>query len=142
MPFFLPRDCSIDLATPYWLLAALALLIVAALALMIQAVMLWRREGRVEAAWWSRLPLALPLLWAGICALLAAQAFGFYRDVTTPLICVPGELCSFKGLCMPVAELGTMTHFALVVAALMLGLGWLARYRFTLRNQRRARNVL
>jgi hypothetical protein len=39
-PFFLPRDSSIDLATPYWLLAALALLIVAALALVVAALLL------------------------------------------------------------------------------------------------------
>lgn len=134
MDFFLPRDCSIDLATPYWLLAAITLLIAATVALLIEVVILWRREGRRGAAWWRRLPLALPLLWAGICALLATQAFGYYRDVTTPLVCGPGQLCSFKGACIPVAELGSMAQFALVVAALMLGVGWLAQSRLTRRN--------
>jgi hypothetical protein len=140
MPFFQPHDCSIDLATPYWLLAALALLIVAALALVIQAILLWRRVGRVDATWWmrwwARTPLALPLLWAAICALLAAQAFGFYRLVTTPSQCGPGSLCSYKGICIPVAQVGDMTQFALVVAALLLGAGWLALARLSRRIQR------
>lgn len=136
MPFFLPYDCSIDLATPYWLLAALALLLVAALALVVQSVTLWRRESQVGAAWWRRLPLALPLLWAAICALLATQAYSFYRDVTTPLVCGPTEICSFKGICMPAAELGSVTEFALVVAALLLGVGWLALTRLKRRIQR------
>jgi hypothetical protein len=136
MPFFLPRDCSIDLATPYWLLAALALLIVAALALVVQSVTLWRRESQVGATRWARLPLALPLLWAAICGLLAVQAYGFYRDVTTPLVCGPTEICNFKGLCMPAAELGSFTEFALVAAALLLGVGWLALVRLKRRIQR------
>jgi len=139
MLFFQPHDCSIDYATPYWLLAALALLIVAALALVIQAILLWWRVGRVDATWWtrwwSRIPLALPLLWAAICALLAAQAYGFYRDVTTPLVCGPDMPCSLKGLCFSTAQVGDMTQFALVVAALFLGLGWLALVRLHHRIQ-------
>ena len=47
MGFILPHDCSIDLATPYWLLAALTLLIAATVALLIEVVILWRREGRM-----------------------------------------------------------------------------------------------
>ena len=136
MPFFLPRDCSIDLATPYWLLAALALLIVATLALVGQSVTLWRRENRAGAAWWARLPLALPLFWAVICGLLAVQAYEFYRDVTTPLVCGPTEICSYRGLCIPAAELGSVTQFALVVAMLLLGVGWLALVRRKRRIQR------
>lgn len=136
MDFFLPRDCSIDLATPYWLLAALTLLIAATVALMIEVVILWRREGRRGAAWRRRLPLALPLLWAGICALLATQAFSYYRNMTTPLVCGPEQLCSFKGACISVAELGSWAQLALAVAALMLGVGWLAQSRLTLRNAR------
>ena len=136
MGFILPHDCSIDLATPYWLLAALTLLIAATVALLIEVVILWRREGRMGAVWRRRLPLALPLLWATLCALLATQAFGYYRDVTTPLVCGPEQLCSFKGACIPVAELGSMAQLALVVAALMLGVGWLAQSRLTRRNAR------
>ncbi len=135
MLFFQPRDCSIDLATPYWLLAALALLAVAALALVIQVVAIWRRVGRVDATWWtgwwSRIPLALPLLWAVLCALLAAQAYGFYRAVTTPLNCEPDAPCSLKGLCFSTAQVGDMTLFALVVAALLLSAGWLALARLS-----------
>jgi hypothetical protein len=140
MPFFQPHDCSIDYATPYWLLAALTLLIVATLALVIQAVTLWRRVGRADTVWWtrwwSRIPLALSLLWAAICALLAAQAYGFYRDVTTPLVCGPVGMCSYKGICIPVAQVGGVTQFALVVAALLLGAGWLALSRLSRRIQR------
>lgn len=136
MGFILPHDCSIDLATPYWLLAALTLLIAATVALLIEVVILWRREGRMGAVWRRRLPLALPLLWATLCALLATQAFGYYRDVTTPLVCGPEQLCSFKGACIPVAELGSGAQLALVVAALMLGVGWLAQSRLTRRNAR------
>ena len=139
MPFFQPHDCSIDYATPYWLLAALALLTLATLALVIQAVLLWRRVGRADTAWWtrwwSRIPLALPLLWAAVCALLAAQAYGFYRDVTAPLVCGPDTPCSLKGLCFSTAQLGDMTQFTLVVAALLLGAGWLALVRLHRRIQ-------
>lgn len=139
MPLFQPHDCSIDFATPYWLLAALALLIAAAIVLLFQVVAIWRRVGRVDMTWWtrwwSRIPLALPLLWAALCALLASQAYGFYRVVTTPLDCGPDTPCSLKGLCFSTAQLGSMTRVALVVAALLLGLGWLALARLSRRIQ-------
>ena len=136
MDFFMPKDCSIDLATPYWLLAALALLAVAGIALLAQVVMLWRREAQTGVARWGRLPLALPILWAMVCGLLATEAFGYYRDVTTPLDCGPVGMCSFKGLCTAAAELGSVTQFALVVAVVMLGIGWLALSRFARRIER------
>ncbi len=137
MDFFMPRDCSIDLATPYWLLAALALLAVAGIALLAQVVMLWRRVTRAGVARWGRLPLAFPVLWAAVCGLLAAQAFSYRRDVTTPLDCGPVGMCSFRGLCIAAAELGSVTQFALLVAVLMLGLGWLALSRFVRRYEAR-----
>ena len=56
MDFFMPKDCSIDLVTPYWLLAALALLALAGVALLAQVVMLWRREARAGVTRWGRLP--------------------------------------------------------------------------------------
>ena len=136
MDFFMPKDCSIDLVTPYWLLAALALLALAGVALLAQVVMLWRREVQAGRARWGRLLLALPILWAVLCGLLAAQAFSYYRDVTTPLDCGPVGMCSYKGLCTSAAELGSVAQFALVVAVVMLGLGWLALSRFARRIER------
>jgi hypothetical protein len=136
MDFFIPKDCSIDLVTPYWLLAALALLTVAGVALLAQVVMLWRREVRAGVVRWGRLPLALPILWAIVCGLLAAQAFSYYRDVATPLDCGPVGICSFKGLCFLAADLGVETQFTLVVAAVMVGMGWFALSRFARRIER------
>jgi hypothetical protein len=107
MDFFIPKDCSIDLVTPYWLLAALALLTVAGVALLAQVVMLWRREVRAGVARWGRLPLALPILWAIVC-----------------------------GLCFLAADLGVETQFTLVVAAVMVGMGWFALSRFARRIER------
>ena len=133
MSFFMPFDCSIDLATPYWLLAALALLSVAALALVIQAILIWRRGGRAGVAWWRRLPLALPLLWAVVCVLYATQTYSFYRVVTTPFDCGRVGIRSLKGLCMSTAQFGDITKAALVVAALILGVGWLALARLNRR---------
>lgn len=135
MPFFQPHDCSIDLATPYWLLAALALLALAALALVIQAIILLQRVRHVGAAWWSHLLVTLELLWAGICSWYLGMAYNYYRQVTTPSQCGPGSLCSYKGICIPVAQVGDMTQFALVVAALLLGAGWLALVRLSYRIQ-------
>lgn len=128
--FFIPGDCSIDWATPAWLLAAMVALTLAGIALVAQVVMLWRR-GR--AGWWRRLPLAAPTLWAAICGFLALQAWSFYRDVTTPFVCPPGEICDFKGLCILVGSLGMETQFALIVAIVALGLGWFALARSTRR---------
>ena len=136
MDFFMPKDCSIDLVTPYWLLAALALLALAGVALLAQVVMLWRREARAGVTRWGRLPLALPILWAVVCGLLAAQAFSYYRDVTTPLDCGPVGMCSFKGLCTSAAELGSVAQFALVVAVVMLGWAGFALSRFARRIER------
>lgn len=126
MSLFMPSDCSIDSSTPYWLLAAFIPLAVAGIALVMQMGILWRREVRARITRWARLPLALPLLWAALCGVLAAEAWDYYRAVTTPLSCPPTAPCSFKGLCMPVAELLSETRFALLVAILMLGMGWLA----------------
>lgn len=125
--FFIPGDCSIDWATPSWLLAAMVALTLASIALVAQVVILWRRG---HAGWWRRLPLAAPTLWAAICGLLALQALSFYRDVTAPLPpCPPGVICSRKGLCILVGSLGMETQFALIVAIVALGLGWLALTR-------------
>ena len=101
-------------------------LVLASIALVAQVVTLWRR-GR--AGWWRRLPLAAPTLWAAICGFLAVQAWSFYRDVTAPFVCPLGEMCDFKGLCIVVGSLGMETQFALIVAIVALGLGWLALAR-------------
>lgn len=129
MSFFLPSDCAIDNTTPYWLLVALVPLVVVGIALVVQVGMFWRREIRAGLTRWARLPLMLPLLWAVVCGLLALQAWGYYRDVTTPLVCPPTVPCSFKGVCMPVATLLYETRFALLVAVATLGIGWLALSR-------------
>ena len=129
MDFFIPKDCSIDLATPYWLFAAMVALALASIALVAQVVMLWRRGTQAHSGWWRRLPLVLPVLWAVICGLLAQEAWGYYRDVTTPFSCPPGMLCSLKGACFAIADLGVETQFSLVVAAIALGLGWFALSR-------------
>lgn len=137
MDFLIPRDCAIDSATPYWLLVAMIALAVASGALVAQAGMLWSRQSRANVAWWRRLTPALGLAWAVMCVLLAAQAFDYYRTVTTPLVCPREALCSFKGLCYPVVELRAEVLVVLAVAAVALVLGWLALSRLA----RRARRV-
>ena len=45
-------------------------------------------------------------------------------------------MCSLKGLCIAAAELGSVTQFTLLVAVVMLGLGWFALSRFARRIER------
>jgi hypothetical protein len=101
----------------------------AGIALVAQVVMLWRRGTQAHIGWWRRLPLVLPVLWAVICGLLAQEAWGYYRDVTMPFSCPPEMLCSLKGACFAIADLGVETQIALLVAAVALGLGWFALFR-------------
>lgn len=136
MDFFIPRDCAIDPFTPYWLLATTAALALAAIVLLALVGTLWRRGSYAGLAWRLRLPLALPVLWAIVCGLLAAQAWVYYGDVTTPLLCAPLTPCSYKGICMPVAQLVGEARFALLVTVVMLIAGWLAFSRIA----RRARS--
>lgn len=134
--FFMPRDWSIDEATPYWLLAMLVPLAVVGIALLVQVVMLWRRGARAGVAWWGQVPLVLPVLWAAVCGLVASEVFGLYRDVTTSFSCPPGEICSLKGVRFVMPFLMREGQFALLAAAIMLGVGWLALARFTRRINR------
>lgn len=133
MDFFLPTDCRIDSLTPYWLLATGAVLAIVGLALLAQAVMLWRRAVAAAIPWWRRLPL---VLWAAISGVLAAQAWGEYRDVTTPLSCASMLPCSYKGICMPVVMLVGEARFVVLVAAVALAVGWLALSRISARARR------
>jgi hypothetical protein len=128
---FIPMDCSIDIATPWWLLAAIAALALAGIALLVLVAFLWRRMGRAHAAWWERLLPVLPLAWAGVCGLLAVDAWGYYRLVTAPLSCDPLRQpgCGLMGLCFGVAEVGGEAQLVLIIAAVMLILGWLALSR-------------
>jgi hypothetical protein len=134
MSLFMPSDCAIDGATPYWLLAATALLAIAALALLLQTVVLWRREARAHTVWWTRMPFVLPLLWAVLCGFLAQEAFANYHVVAFPPPC-SGPGCGLLGLCFSVAAVGGETRLALLVTTLLLVLGWLALFRLAQRTQ-------
>lgn len=132
MDFLIPHDCAVDQVTPYWLLLTVAGLALACGALLVQAVVIWRRE----AVWWRRIPLALWALVAFICGLLATQAWGFFRDVTTPLQCAPSVPCSFKGICMPIAETYSVARILVLVAAIVVAFGWFVLRRTGRQQQR------
>jgi hypothetical protein len=134
---FIPMDCSIDIATPWWLLAAIAALALAGFALLVLVAVLWRRMGRAHAAWWEMLLPVLPLAWAGVCGLLTVDAWGYYRLVTAPLSCDPLRQpgCGLNGRCLGVAAVGGGAQLTLIIAVSMLILGWLALSQFPRRTQ-------
>jgi hypothetical protein len=134
---FLPPDsCNVG-ATRVWLVAVMVVMSLAGLALLAQAVLLWRRVARLRVAWWGRLPLALPVVWAGVCGFVAAQAFIYYgaaRDL--PPCPPPLRTCIYNGpACLVLPPLGGEAQLVLIIAAVMLILGWLALARFPRRTQ-------
>jgi hypothetical protein len=132
---FLPPDsCNVG-AARVWLVAVMAAMSLAGLALLAQAVLLWRRVARLRVAWWGRLPLALPVAWAGVCGFVAAQAFIYYGAERDLPPCPPGRTCISHRGCFPVPPLGGGAQLTLIIAAVMLILGWLALARFPRRTQ-------
>lgn len=127
MGIFTPPDsCFFNSETArLWLVAAMVGLAVMGVALLALAGVLWRRMTRVHAVWWQRLPLVLLLVWAGGCLFYAVQAFISARSVSLPpQFLLPGR----RGVplyCYP-ALLGGQAQIALIGAACLLALGWLA----------------
>lgn len=128
MDFLIPHDCTIDQVTPYWLLLTVAGLAIACVALLVQAMAIWRRE----TVWWRRLPLALWVLVALVCGLLAMQAWGFFRDVTTP----SSDPYGIMGICFPVAQTYSVARILVLVAAIMVAFGWFVLKRIAKQQQR------
>jgi hypothetical protein len=128
---FLPPDsCNVG-ATRVWLVAVMVVMSLAGLALLAQAVLLWRRVARLRVAWWGRLPLALPVVWAGVCGFVAAQAFTYYGAERGLPPCPPTlRTCIYNGpACMVLPPLDGEAQLVLIIAAVMLTLGWLALSR-------------
>jgi hypothetical protein len=125
-----PERCDAG-STRVWLLAVMVAMSLAGLALLALAVLLWRREAQLRVAWWGRLPLALPVVWAGVCGFVAAQAFTFYRaERGLPPCPPPLRTCSYNGpACLALPSLGGEAQLVLIIAAVMLILGWLALSR-------------
>jgi hypothetical protein len=136
MDIFVPPDSCTVGATRVWLVAVMVAMSLAGLALLALAVLLWRREAHLRVAWWGRLPLALPVAWAGVCGFVAAQAFTSYRAVRDLPPCPPGRTCIYHpGACLPAPPLGGGAQLTLIIAASMLILGWLALSRLARRTQ-------
>jgi hypothetical protein len=131
MDIFMPPDsCNVG-ATRLWLIAVMVAMSLAGLALLALAVLLWWREARLRVAWWGRLPLALPVAWAGVCGFVAVQAFTYYgaeRDL--PACPPPRRICIYNGPdCLVLPPLGGEAQLILIIAVSMLILGWLALSR-------------
>jgi hypothetical protein len=133
---FLPPDsCNVG-ATRVWLVAVMVAMSLAGLALLALAVLLWRHEARLRVAWWGRLLLALPVVWAGGCGFVAAQAYTSYGAVRDLPPCPPLRTCIYNGpACLVLPPLGGEAQLVLIIAAVMLILGWLALARFPRRTQ-------
>lgn len=137
MSIFPPPNLCLDAgATALWLGGVMVGLIVMGIALLVQVGVLQRRMTRAHIVWWQ-LPLVLPLVWAGICAFDAVQAFMDYRG-TQPqaslLGCPPGIRCGMPLYCYP-ALLRGPAQVALIGAACILVLGWLALSAFARRTR-------
>lgn len=128
MDWLIPHDCAIDQVTPYWLLLTVAGLNLACIALLVQAVVIWRRE----VDWWRRIPLALWVLVSLVCGLLATQAWSFFRDVTTP----SSDPYGVMGICIPIAQTYSVARILVLVAAIMVAFGWFVLRRIARQRQR------
>lgn len=127
MTFFLLQDCTIDDATPIWLLLTLAALVIAGIVLLAQTALLWRRETLTGYPWWRCLPLALLVLLAVVCGLLATLVLGYYRDVTTPST----DPFGVTGLCIPIAHVYGEARFVVALAAIAIAVSWFALARIS-----------
>jgi len=131
MDIFMPPDsCNVG-ATRLWLVAVMAAMSLAGFAMLAQAVLLWRREVSLRVAWWGRLPLALPVVWAGVCGFVAAQSFTFYGAERGLPPCPPTlRTCIYNGpACLVLPPLDGEAQLVLIIAVVMLTLGWLALSR-------------
>jgi hypothetical protein len=124
MGFFTPTDCTIDYSTQNWLLVGIAGLTLVVIASLGELVALWRRSG---VSWETWPPLAPTLIWAIVCALLAGQAIGWYRDEAVFLSGssqpVGGPIDDPLGECFAIAQTGRYIQFALAVGIVLLAIG-------------------
>lgn len=134
MSIFPPLDLCLDAgAMGLWLGGVMVGLTVMGIALLVQAGVLWRRMTQAHIVWWWQLPLVLPLVWAGVCAFDAVQAFMAYRGMWREYMpCPPGVRCGMPLYCYP-ALLGGPAQVALIGATCLLVLGWLALSAFARR---------
>lgn len=128
MSIFPPPSVSLcydHVAIRLWLVTVMVGLVLIGIALLVQVRMLWQRMTRVHVAWRWRLALVLPLVWVGYCAFDVVLAFISYRrlQAQAPL---RGELPVRHLLCLPLPPLSGDAQVALIVAACLLALGWLA----------------
>jgi hypothetical protein len=140
MGVFMPPTDSCDIgATRVWLVVGMVALAVAGIALLAQAALLWRRESRLGVAWWGRLPLALPVVWAAVCGFAAVRAVTDFAAAKGYPPCPPGTECINPGgpACLPAPPLTGPAQLILLVAAVLLILGGLALARLP-----RGRDVL
>lgn len=100
-------------------------LVLIGIALLMQVRALWRRMTQVHVAWRWRPALVLPLVWAGYCAFDVVLAFISYprMQAQAPL---QRDLPVSHLLCLPPPPLSGEAQVALIGAACLLTLGWLA----------------
>jgi hypothetical protein len=121
-----PDSCDVG-ATRVWLIMVMVTLAVVGIALLVQTMLLWRREALLHVAWWWRLPLALPLVWAGVCGFVVVLAITSYPNTINWPPCPAGSTCNTNmPACVAVPPLRGEALLVLVGAAVLLILGWIA----------------
>jgi hypothetical protein len=123
--FTSPNYCNAG-ATRVWLVTVMVTLAVVGIALLAQAVLLWRCEARLRVAWWGRLPLALPLVWAGVCGFVVVLAFTSYTNAMSLPPCPAGRTCIYHMPACGPSPLWGVAQLVIVIAAVLLILDWLA----------------
>lgn len=124
-----PNLCYDPGATRIWLVTVMVGLTVMGIALLVQGRMLWRGMTRVRVAWWQRLALVPPLVWAGFCAFDVALAVISYDNPWVEVLqgCPRyGGRCTALWRCLPPLVLRGPAQVASIGATCLLVLGWFA----------------